>query len=199
MKTIATLSREIGEWAQANFGNTPVTNLLVRNHDDEINSEPLQGRIVELNWIAPLWGIGEEIGELCKQSTWSNGSWLDESEVKDAIADTGIYFCDYLYRRGFTYNVFNSAPKVHKHLCISLAEAYGELLHVELKHAQGIRGMNEIQPFKSAHKLACQSIYGSLQSGSNAFTGKRLEILIDDVFQETVSKRNWKKNKESGN
>jgi len=196
MKTIIDLSVEIGTWAQTNFGNTPVTNLLVRNHRDEINNEALAGRVVELNWIAPLWGMGEEIGEFAKQTDGRN--FFNDAESIDAIADIGVYFCDYLNRRDMGYEgiAFSKQPIVEP--TVMLSKAYGDLLHVELKRAQRIRGMDGVEQFKGAHRLACENLYSTLQFLANGFAGKKIESLIDEVFQKVVSKRDWKKNSQTG-
>lgn len=197
MKTILALSTEIGDWSQANFGNTPVPGLTVITHTDEITpNQPMQGALVELNWMAPLLGMGEEIGEFAKQT--DGRVFFNDAESIDSIADAGIYFCDYLCRRGMEYENFEFVKLPIKEPTVMLAEAYGALLHVELKRAQMIRGMDAIEQFKSAHRQACGNLYYTLQFVCNAFTGMKLEALIDEVFQAVVSKRNFKKNKATG-
>lgn len=186
MTTIAILSDQITKWSQSNFGNTPVEYLSIGENG------------VELNWMAPLLGMGEEIGELSKQSMPDGIRWYDLHETVDAIADIGIYFCDYLGRRKTPYSFSKIHTPVPKQFCAMMASAYGSILHCELKHAQKIRGMDEVPVFLAAHEQACGKFYESLCMGCERIVGMKLEDVINDVFTRTVSKRDWKKNKATG-
>lgn len=186
MKTMRELTVSISSWAQANFGNTPVQNLKITDNT------------VEWNWFAPLLGMGEEIGELAKQVKNNGNEWIDLHETVDAIADIGIYFCDYLGRRCVKYDFTKRYTPVPKQFVPMLATAYGDILHCELKHAQKIRGMGEVPAFLAAHEQACGKFYESLCMGCERIVGMELEDVINDVFTRTVSKRDWKKNKATG-
>lgn len=199
MKTIFELSTEITKWSKANFGNTPVTSLDIIEFNAK-GENPLKiNAVVELNWMAPLLGMGEEIGELSKQCMSDMVRWHDHHEVVDAIADIGIYFCDYLGRRNvrMDLNKFSPIP-APKHFTTMLASAYGSILHCELKCSQKIRGMDDPTAFLKANRNACGMFYESLAMGCQLFVGKELEEVIDSVFTAKVSKRDWKKNKETG-
>jgi hypothetical protein len=189
-KTMPELATEINNWAVTNFGNTPVTHLRVLN-----NGFPLPGKVVELNWIAPFFGLAEEIAELHMALNVPTiaDNYLDE--VIDAIADIGIYFCDYLARRRTIYDF--SELSIAPHL-LDLSIAYGQIAHCELKHAQKIRGMGDAEVFSEKHKLACVSFYNTLNDVSLANSSLTIEEIIDKTFQETVSKRDWKKNNATG-
>lgn len=186
MTTIAILSDQITKWSQSNFGNTPVEYLSIGENG------------VELNWMAPLLGMGEEIGELSKQSMPDGIRWYDLHETVDAIADIGIYFCDYLGRRKTPYSFSKIHTPVPKQFCAMMASAYGSILHCELKHAQRIRGMDDPEKFAKAHSHACAMFYESLSMGCESIVGKKLEEVIDSVFKDTVEKRNFIKNKLTG-
>lgn len=181
---------EISDWAVANFGNTPVSNLRVLH-----NGFPSPNAIIELNWIAPFWGLAEEIGELhtALGVPVIEATYLDE--VIDAIADIGIYFCDYLARRKTIYDFRQMGDHAAK---LDLSIAYGKLVHCELKHAQKIRRMGETEAFKAAHREACLTFFKTLDYVSLANSGLPVEELINRTFQETVSKRDWKKNAATG-
>ncbi len=188
MKTMRELSLEISTWARANFGNTPVTSLRVMK-----NNFPMSDATVELNWLATLLGMGEEIGELhaAMNVPIVEANYLDE--VIDAIADIGIYFCDYMARRNTIYDFeCNGVPS------IDMSVVYGRLLHTELKHAQKIRGMGDNLTFASEHRVACHNFYCSLNIVCLANSGRNLPNVIDEVFQQTVAKRNWKANSANG-
>lgn len=189
-KTMPNLMVEISDWAVANFGNTPVSSLRVLH-----NGFPSQNAIIELNWIAPFWGLAEEIGELhaALNVPTIEANYLDE--VIDAIADIGIYFCDYLARRKTIYDFRQMGDHAAK---LDLSIAYGKLVHCELKHAQKIRGMGETEAFNAAHREACLTFFKTLDYVSFANSGLPIEEVIDRTFQETVSKRNWKKNAATG-
>lgn len=185
------LAKEIGYWAKANFGNTPIQYLNIVG----VNT-PFK---VELDWMAPLLGIGEEIGELSKQVLPDMVSWKDADEVKDALADIGIYLADYLCRSEMVLHFCLDEKPEDKHVVVMLSESYGELLHCELKLAQGIRGMDDPDNFIPARLKACLKIHNALQKGVSMFTEfDSIEQLVGKVFDEKVSKRDWKKDKESG-
>jgi hypothetical protein len=189
-KTMPQLATEINNWAVVNFGNTPVTHLRVLS-----NGFPLPDKVVELNWIAPFFGLAEEISELHTALAANATAEHYIDEVIDAIADIGIYFCDYLARRKTIYDFSELSLAPHS---LDLSIPYGKIAHCELKHAQKIRGMGEPNAFNEKHKLACVSFYNTLSDVSLANSSLTIEEIIDRTFQETVSKRDWKKNNATG-
>lgn len=194
-KSMPILMVEISNWAVANFGNTPVTSLRVLQNGFPVLQAHNVITIVELNWIAPFFGIAEEISEL---HSALNVPVIEEKyldNVIDAVADIGIYFCDYLARRKTIYDL-RSIPIDCAALDLSIP--YGKIAHCELKHAQKIRGMDDLGKFGEAHKSACASFFNTLNNVSLANSGLPIEEIIDRTFQETVSKRNWKLNSANG-
>lgn len=90
--------RIIGEWAQRNFGSNFSTS-----------------RNIHLGSLAPLLGIGEELGELhhavLKEAQGIRGYQsreLYEEDRDDALADLVIFLLDFCYREGVDFDsVFN--------------------------------------------------------------------------------------------
>lgn len=185
------LAVEISKWSVANFGNTLVSHLKVFT---QWNCRIEYGT-VELNWMAPFLGIAEEISELHTALDSPPESDNYNENIADAIADIGIYFCDYLARRRTIYP-FRTFPLLHEYQDLSIP--YGQIAHCELKHAQKIRGMDDLKKFNDAHLLACMKFFETLNSLSTDLLDLQIEEVIQKTFEEIVSKRDWKKNADNG-
>lgn len=165
MKTLDQIQIEVGEWSQQNFG------------DQE--SKVVPGLI--LDSLAPLMGIGEEIGE------YNEASRIEDMD--DALGDIGIYLCDYLYRENqpilplYELSFNYEGPKPY------LVIAYGKLLHTTLKYHQGIRNIDYIP---SRNNAVIQLIV-SLRNIVDEW-----DMIVSETWEEVVSKRNWKKDAANG-
>ena len=89
MIDLKNIQKEIGEWADKNFG-------------DELSGNPNKWRPA----YHPLLGIQEEVGELShahlKEAQGIRGTKEEhEAEAKDAIGDIIIYIADYCHLRKF--------------------------------------------------------------------------------------------------
>ena len=164
---LSKIQEEVAEWSQRNFGA-------------QVSKTTGQ----ELGSLAPLLGLGEELGEL--EEARSKG---DLFLLRDAVGDCFIYLLDYCSREGLSFeDLWNnsrsaSGPKVHLYL-------YGKLLHVVLKRHQGIRGYDIEKKFNHEHTVSLQWIIGELKQEVDA-----PEDLLQKVWQE-VKERDWKKNPE---
>jgi len=185
----------IGTWSKEQFGNQSGDNLIL-------------GR------VAPLLGMIEEFGEL--EST------EDIVEIKDAVADLVIFLFDYCERAkipaqavaeefavrgneiedgltGFLHNSQESLQSLKRGLILALTK----LANAELKRVQGIRGFSDNEKYYNTIKTAVKNIIFMLYGIwfiQNVKHGKKHGRLFDNIVQtwEKVSKRNWKKNKETG-
>lgn len=197
------LINDVGQWARNNFGNTPVTCFKVYQDINVSRDIHRSGFEVELDWLAPLLGIGEEIGELmeCNPVT-------QKVEATDALGDTGIYFCDYMFRRHPTldYAKFaEAAMGVDKIRFGDIVErrgfmvsCYGKLIRTELKYFQKIRGMADESAQRESNLEACKHLYCSIELMCNQVLESSAIDVIEKVFTETVGKRDWKKNSTNG-
>lgn len=164
------LSIQVGQWSQYNF-------------DDQLPHRPAMGML-------------EELSEL--QEGWSE---LDVDKVMDAVADVTIYMADYFAKRGWSmgnawagavtprwvggdFDFNTMVPRLIKHLS-----------HHHLKGEQGIRGGAAKQD--EAMKDACAATLWYLNRVCS-FLGKDYLGVVSDVWA-TVSKRDWKKNRDNAN
>lgn len=181
LKPINVIQSEVGEWSRNNFG---------------AQCSKLYG--VDLHEIAPLLGVSEEIGELVSSST-------REQEL-DAIGDIMVYLCDFSARFGIQAIVatpeqlgeqdaldFNEDPLSGIIICA------GRLTHVILKTHQGIREFTSVEYAKEqatkhlSELLYCVSLYCTMY-----LYPMNAEVILNNVWTQTVSKRNWKTNPSNG-
>jgi len=164
---LSKIEEEVAEWSRRNFGA-------------QVSKTTGQ----ELGSLAPLLGLGEELGEL--EEARSKG---DLFLLRDAVGDCFIYLLDYCSREELSFeSLWNSSiimtgPKIYLHL-------YGKLLHVVLKRHQGIRGYDNDAKFLHEHTMLLRWIIGELKQEVDA-----PEDLLQKVWQE-VKERDWKKNPE---
>ncbi len=174
------LASTIGEWSQKNFGNQAGDGLLL-------------GR------IAPVLGIVEEVGELLEGTDTGN-----LQDIRDAIADTGIYLLDYISRSAQNYVELNglldtfledmteeNATSSDDDNLDTLVRALGHLCHVELKRVQGIRGYSEDDKYSQERLIAVRSIVYWFRR-----LCKRMGINwiaeISRTYKDVIQYRNWR-------
>ena len=190
------LSRSVGTWAAENFGNTPVAKTF---RLDVGGQRVLEHAVVELNWLAPLMGLVEELGEYVDAHEKPAGTEL----AVDAIADMGIYFSDYWHRiyGGRADVCLDSFCGAHNYWDPSagvLTRRLGTLYHVHLKRFQMIRGMADDHAYEAALLEAQKGFFCALESLCETRYGKNLYDVTKGVFDEQVAKRNWKMNNKDG-
>lgn len=178
-RTFQELQLAVGDWSRNNFGNQ--------------YSKDLQ---VELRYLNPLLGLVEEFGEFYEAHS-------DSEARKDAISDQIIYLMDFMSRFGLSFDeeryreVFSDTEKteltIDKHIVVTC-----ELCHHVLKLQQGIRGYDNFTYAKSRIEESCYKIVIWLETFSQIHYGVRTLDLANKTFDEIVSKRDWKKNKEQG-
>jgi len=176
LERLERLFDQVGQWSLENFGYQ--------------ESRAVRG--VCLGPVAPLLGMGEEIGE-----------WLvaeSEDQVLDAVADIGIFIADFSRRDGsrmpgWMFENSGRIPVVDEqgHMW-SVLLCYLQLEHCVLKFHQGIRGLDET--YHDRRDLLLASIWWHLDRYVEESYGRRLIDLVEEVYNDIVSKRNWRK--ESG-
>lgn len=177
------LQSRVGEWSFNNFGA----------QISKVNGDPMYS-------FAPLLGILEEA--LCETS------FADERQEQiDGVGDICIYMCDFANREGdlnlqlvfAEYVSKSTAPlfseEVTSKARYNLSELCGKLCHIVLKHHQGIRKFALRDYYVENRNLVLCRIIEQIQLYYNLDFFATGEL----VFDKVVSKRNWKKNPESGN
>lgn len=172
------LQSRVGEWSLANFGP----------QISKVNGDPMHS-------FAPLLGIMEEA--LCETS-FAN----ERQEQIDGVGDICIYMCDFATREGDLdleavlkeYMTKPTSPLFSEELTnkdrFNLSELCGKLCHIVLKHHQGIRKFANRDYYVENRNLVLCRIIEHIQIYYNLdffATGEK-------VFNEVVSKRNWKVN-----
>jgi hypothetical protein len=138
-----------------------------------------------LKHLAPLLGIAEELGELSEadQKSCTNGR-------KDAIGDIIIYTCDFATRVDINFTDYTVEHALSKDLTLEV----GQLFHHVLKMHQGIRGYEDLGFALTEIKDTIYSIFDVLHDCCNVYGIDPPFTLATETFNETVSKRDWKKN-----
>lgn len=189
------LANEIGEWARTNFGHNDAKPEWV--HDICPN--------IRLHFIAPLIGIGEEIGEMTA-ALFAR----DMVEVADGFADVLIYSADFCYRLQFDFAqvIQDAFVIVEKNLPasprFSMQTIYGKLCHHCLKSVQGIRGYENGPNATSAiHAELVYLLWAvfmvALPSQNQAVTPVNVLSSLEHTWTSIVAKRNWKANPANAN
>lgn len=160
--------------------------------------------------LAPLLGIGEELGELAAASNSEEFGEETERlrEQADAIGDIGIYLFDFCTRdevdlEGILWSIDKSIPDnpalaFHSFdRCLSsLISDLGHLHHAVLKRHQGIRGYDDINVYVSNRDTAIGSLLANLYQISVTalypFEVNNFELIVEETWEKVVSKRNWK-------
>lgn len=191
MLSMQQLQTEVGKWSRANFDNqqTKITFMVVDAHGPDQRPHPAH---VCLEEIAPLLGIGEELGELCEAG--------NNADTKDAVGDIVIYVCDYAARSGAKL-----PHQLHVDLegrvldpLLGLTGAVGRLYHAHLKQMQGIRKDGDKPTNVKIDEALGLLLYYLDQFVRNTFTGSTLLMIANDTWHGVVKKRDWKKDPEQG-
>lgn len=201
------LRKQISEWSRENFGEN-MTDMLPTYSVSENNVATRVPMVtVALESIAPLMGIGEEIGETFAAMSTVRTTYLyevrqaAEFEVIDGLGDVGIYLCDYIAREKITFQFcFQDDPtrlEIPPYDFQRLPAVYGRLLHIHLKRFQRIRNCDDIDYFRAAQSKIVVDLVGALYSEAQN-RGKRYDDIITDVWNKIVAKRNWNVNKKDG-
>lgn len=165
---------------------------------------------VTLGSLAPLLGIGEEIGELLTAHQRNN-----YEEEQDALGDIMVYLCDYASREDYQIRYSMIYPYEIESLdpcklAVSLSQVYGKLLHATLKHHQGIRGFDDQNLYREKRNEAINQlvrilelwgeadwlpIHKELKQGDTRYLG--IHAILSHVWDQ-VSHRNWNENPNQG-
>lgn len=182
---LRSLQAEIGNWSYVNFGHQESKRIRVMDKDGE--------SVAALDHLAPLMGIMEELGEF-------NSADIACDRV-DAIADMSIYFFDYCNRSMIDVVEMINSYEGTKHTLPPLVSALGKMFHVELKHLQGIRRYADPIYYLQEKKKAAFLFIMSLASVAHEYSppGISLADLTKQTWDAIVSKRDWKKNVQTGN
>lgn len=197
-KRIMDVLEGVGHWSHENFG-----------HQESKIPDTATLWIVTgskhpatLTYLAPLMGITEELGEYV-------GATTDE-ERKDALADIGIYLCDFYYRTGLNKrgpdNIWSlewclrhiQADFPRRSATTIITERVGWLNHVILKTHQGIRGYDDIPKSRAELKETVVQLFLILDEELRHAHDSSIMDALEEVFNKIVSKRNWKANKVEG-
>jgi len=203
MKSLEEIQKEVGEWSRENFGeqrskhNTVMYIVSNKSGVFGSNEHPLY-----LGSLAPLLGIVEEIGELAAATEAG-----DMAEMKDAVGDILIYLCDYTSREatelnsdilGLAEDIVTDAEddpeRVRMNPFLGLSQAAGRLCHATLKWHQGIRGFDDPEKYRAARDAAIARLLVPLSLYVSIYLpGDSLIKLLNNVWENEVKKRNWRK------
>lgn len=158
---------EVPSWSQENFGDQK-----------------------GLNYIAPLMGILEEVGELQEVIELDAPKKPENSlmdEINDAVGDIGIYSIDFLARVGV--NVIDIWPFTVESIKHSPVVYLSQVNHACLKRHQGIRGFDDNMKFYEYVITNMRLFLAKINSQYN---------LTENTITtwQRVRERNWKKNPE---
>jgi len=170
-KTLGQIQQEVGDWSVKNFG---------------LQTSKANG--IALGSLAPLLGIVEEIGELYDA--------VMDADKEDALADTGVYLCDFACREG-AHLFYSSDEQIEKLRSDALISLLGKLSHVVLKHHQGIRGYDVESKYITERDHILGKIMAVLCRMCKAYLNKPYLEVLTKVWKD-VSSRDWKKHSKEG-
>lgn len=171
------VQKEVGEWSRQNFGD---------------QQSKFDGTIMGPR--NPLFGLIEEFGEACESET--------PEEYKDAIADIGIYLCDYASREGIELSYLMPMPELIREYEVSdtYKKAYaalGRLARCTLKRDQGIRDFLEPDHYTQYRDQAITCLLAALAALSR-LAGFDFLLALSDTWKNIVKKRDWKSDPSKG-
>lgn len=197
MKELYSYVSDISKWSSLNFG------------DQKSKLMEYTVRIpISLGPLAPLMGMVEELGEFAE--VYLCGDEGDDSDreekIDDSLSDMFIYFCDYLARENVPFALSNytrissleSEFEYFDDELRILTIAIGRLYHCTLKAHQGIRKFADIKYYRKKRDSACKNVFVCLNAASVRQTGKCILTLAEKTWNETVSKRDWATDPETG-
>ena len=205
MQTYSQIQVQVGAWSLKNFGAqfTPYLEAhLARNETTDIPLDEVKavvspfhetGMLVALGSLAPLMGLVEELGELAEAEIAS-----DKEGIRDSCADMAIYMCDYLCRENLTWPTTPAPRELATHGKESLQAALGKLYRAHLKRHQRIRGMHNPGLFHEARSTSIMLFVWHLKAYAREVAGEDLLILLNEVWNKIVSKRDWNQNAKEG-
>lgn len=201
LATLDTIQAEIKEWAINNFGGNESKHPAFRRTGTRIPSDPGPSESFEygipIHSLAPLLGMVEECGELAEAST--------EAQMVDALADIGVYLCDYGNREGFLISSLEQveAPKLPDGLTAPFSGirritlALGRLAHCTLKRHQGIRGFDDNAKYTDHRNKACKLLLNGILTATEDLNAHYIMsyqfINLLSTTWDKVKQRNWKK------
>jgi len=166
MKSLQDIQIEIQPWATANFGN----------NQSKVDPDFFLGS------LAPLIGLGEELGEFYDAP--------NEDESVDALGDIGIYLCDYANRSGVALQ--EPQPEtITDDPAVVIIIAIGRLFHANLKRQQGIRGFDDFNHFKRKQTEAVNLLVNALDRYCREEIGTPFNVIVNRVWEDIVKKRDW--------
>lgn len=185
MRSVKDIQIDVAIWSTRNFGH----------QQSKVDPDLFLGS------LAPLLGIGEELGEYFEEGK------LEDS--LDALADMGVYLCDYAAREGFTLpdmvEAYNSIPQEEHSMdaVAGLAIYLGRLFNCTLKRHQGIKGMDNRDAYVEKRDAAVRGLLTCLDrcvAEEHPEAGRERDFteLLDETYQNIVKKRNWKEDPETG-
>lgn len=136
-----------------------------------------------INGLAPILGIMEEVGEL--QEAIERNSKIEL--ILDAVGDIGIYSLDAIGRYELNLQAIWPIDLEVLEPNLSAISYAGQIAHHALKRHQGIRGYEDETFFKTELEKSMGLL---LQRLENLYPMTQITI---DTWNETVSKRDWKK------
>lgn len=168
----SSLQVEVGEWAEDNFGDQPAIN--------------------------PFLGTAEELSELVHYLLTTET--VDLTEELDAIGDILVFFADYCYRNGISYEeaakqrgdvTLHTECQSVEDLCVEITISRGNQAYSLLKQDQGIRlnrdGVGEEADITNlAHTLRAIEEFATAR-------GYTLDDAVDEAWGE-VKEREWDSN-----
>lgn len=199
MQTFEQIMLAVGQWSKENFGNQECKSpdVWVQWRGEPIPTAPFD---VCLGAVAPLLGIGEEVGELFVGGT--------TEDMVDAIGDIVIYACDFCARSGFIMPwrgtrqdrewVEGAITGPPLDAGAGIVAAAGRLQHVVLKRVQGIRGMADSTAFEAARHRAVMTLMYYLDAYVNEMCDVNLLTIANETWNGIVKKRDWKKDEKEG-
>ncbi len=186
MQTIPQLQQAIGRWSEANFGKNWTNKLATKEW-------PLPIGGVYLDWVAPLMGIAEEIGELHEP--------VLPSKKMDAVGDIMVYLADFCHRRQIEMPVRVELSHMEMELLsptAGIVVAIGRLFHCHLKNFQGIRKNSEPSLEKQEMAAVVRLVYYLGAYCRENFKDDNLITIFNETWNNVVSKRDWKKHPDDG-
>jgi NTP pyrophosphatase (non-canonical NTP hydrolase) len=186
------LQQQVGEWAKMNFDN---------NHSKVDRCSAVGPSDTILKEVAPLLGIFEELGEFAEGDMFGTKVVDQREKQRDALGDVGIYLCDFTSRLGIPLEeVANATPSFtyRMHPYQLLLYAAGRIAHANLKHHQGIRGMDQPIHYDTEMRSRLGDFINLLKTVSSTALGEDFWSITVDTWEKIVAKRNWKANKQTG-
>ncbi len=199
MQTFEQIRTQIGAWSRQNFGGQETPYLKVyatgsiragekRNKEDK-PGKPTTRQVVALEGLAPLMGIMEEVGEFFGAKT--------PADARDALGDIAVYLCDYMTREGITWPTMadlfvlsHGVPNIRAR--DGMVSALGDLYHTALKRHQRIRGMENPDDFSVKRWDALLLFVYFLDTTTREVTGTDTLTVLNETWNNIVSKRDWK-------